>query len=96
VLPQQVEDTPVRHGLFQQAEEDVVVDDGVIVLHVGAEDERVGGELLAYEPDGGLRPAPTFQVVAVRREAGGQWAERTSAVALSTRASRADLTSMVS
>ena len=45
-----------------------MVDAGVIALHVGAEDERVGGEMLVHEPDGGFRPAPPLQVVAVRRE----------------------------
>jgi hypothetical protein len=46
-----------------------VVDADVIALDIGAEDERVGGEMLVQEPDGGLRPAPALQVVAVRREA---------------------------
>ncbi len=45
-----------------------MVDAGVIALHVGAEDERVVGEMLVHEPDGGLRPAPPLQVVAVVRE----------------------------
>ena len=41
---------------------------GVVALHIGAEDERVGGEMLVHEPDGGFRPTPPFQVVAVRGE----------------------------
>ena len=53
-----------------------MVDAGVVALHVGAEDERVGGEVLVHEPDGGFCPAPSLQVVAVLREvwqpAGGE------------------------
>jgi hypothetical protein len=60
----------------QHGEEEVVVDAGVIALHDGAEDERVGGEVLVHEPDGGFRPAPPWQVVAVlgevRQPVGGE------------------------
>jgi hypothetical protein len=45
---------------LQQGEEEVVVDAGVVALHIGAEDERFGGELLVHEPDGGYRPAPPW------------------------------------
>ena len=43
-----------------------MVDAGVIALHIGAKDERVGGEMLVHKPDGGLGPAAPFQVVAPR------------------------------
>ena len=54
--------------MLQQTEKDVLVDAGVIALHIGAKDERVGGEMLVHEPDGGFCPAPPLQVVAVGRE----------------------------
>ena len=46
-----------------------MVDAGVITLDIGSEDQRVGGGMLVHEPDGGFRPAPPLQVIAVRGEA---------------------------
>ena len=67
VLPQQVEDTPVGHMALQHGEKDIVVDAGVIALHIGPKDERVVGIACAVdEPDCGLGPSPPFQVVALR------------------------------
>ncbi len=66
ILPQQVEDTPLGHMAVQHGEEDIVVDAGVIPLHIGPKDERVVGAMRVDEPDGGLGPASPFQVVAPR------------------------------